>query len=142
MISIDMIKGLYIRNNQVKKLIKDIIIYINSGNIDHADIANYIDDNFIIDDKKIALDLSRVAKRLKDTNEDRHRRAIKIMEDYRAIQGVIGRLQEIVLSTMNDNDIIEDKHTKLIWEDKKVLTCIDDDYNTVRDRKKPASRGK
>ena len=139
MLSIDLIKGLYIRNKQVKKLIKDIFNLINSGRPDTV-IQGFIDDNLIIDHKTIALDLSRISKRLKQTNENIIVESAKMRTDYTAIQRILDRFNGIVFSMMNDNEIIEDKHTKLTWENKKTLTAVDDDYDTIRDRKKPTSK--
>lgn len=136
MLSIDLIKGLYIRNKQVKKLIKDIFNLINSGRPDTV-IQEFIDNNLIIDHKTIALDLSRINKRLKQTNENIIVESAKMRTDYTAIQRILDRFNGIVFSMMNDNEIIEDKHTKLTWENKKTLIAVDDDYDTIRDRKKP-----
>lgn len=131
MSSINIFKGIYIRNSEIRTLMKKINLLIND-NTESISIPDSISKDLINENEKNILDLARISKKINEYNQMVHAEAVKMMNGHKRLNDINEKLLKIIKSVMASNESIEDKHTKVFWEDKRVLSVIDDDYDYTK----------
>lgn len=127
MSAINIFKGLYVRNTEIRNLMKSIHLLINDSSHNVNVPVRIIE--LIQENKKAVLDLVRIGKRIKQHNDKNIKKISDLDYHYRKIESIHNQITNLLHSTMESTESIKDKHTSVYWGTKPYLKIEDDDYD-------------